>query len=139
MFRLLSRPSDGATAVVLLLAMATTGCSLIFSHGPPENHAQLDSFTCTEGHTAPALDIVAAGLSLASVLVIASDPAAYESSYGWSSTAGIGVNLGYLALYGTSAVIGFNKSKACRAARQQLAERLARLRDTTTTAGAPER
>ncbi|MGH7584940.1 MAG: hypothetical protein ACREMH_01725 [Gemmatimonadales bacterium] len=126
------------TAIALMLVLTTTGCSYIFTHGPPDNHAQLDSFTCTEGNTAPTLDLAAAGLQLANLLVIASDPDEYESDTGWSSTAGIGVNLGWLALFGASAVAGFNKSKACRAARKQLAERLARLRDTTATAAVPE-
>ena len=86
--------------------------------GPPVGHEQMDYFTCTEGDAGPILDIVWAGLNVAGAVVCAADPDSYENS-----GACVAVGLGWGALSGTSAVVGFGKTKKCRDAKQQLAER----------------
>ena len=81
----------------------------------------MDYFTCTEGDVGPIVDFVWAGLNLAGVIAIASDPDAYENS-----TGGVVVGLSWVAFSGAAGIVGLNKTKKCRAAKRQLAERAAR-------------
>jgi hypothetical protein len=45
-----------------VMVLWLSGCSLLFVHGPPENHQQLRSFHCTESEFAPEMDTVLAVL-----------------------------------------------------------------------------
>jgi uncharacterized protein YjdB len=81
----------------------------------------MDYFTCTEGDAGPILDVVWAGLNVLGAIIIATDPDAYENS-----TGAIVIGLSWGVVSGISAGVGFNKSKQCRAAKLELAERQAR-------------
>jgi uncharacterized protein YjdB len=81
----------------------------------------MDYFTCTESDAGPIIDFVWAGLNVAGAIVYASDPDAYENS-----SAGIAVGLGWGAFSTSAGIVGLNKTKKCRAAKRQLAERQAR-------------
>ncbi len=110
-------------ALAVMLVAPTGGCGLLIVKGPPVGHEQMDYFTCTEGDAGPILDLVWGGLNVVGALVCASDPDAYENS----SACIIG-GFGWAALSGTSAAVGFGKTKKCRDAIQQLADRQAQQR-----------
>ena len=98
------------------LTIATSGCGLIFSHAPPEGYEQMDHFTCTESDAGPIIDVIWGGLNVLGALVAASDPDEYDNS-----TIVIGLSWGVVS--SISAGVGFNKSKRCRAAKQEMAAR----------------
>jgi hypothetical protein len=104
-----------------LLASATpilVGCGFVFSHGPPDNHQQLEYFSCTESNTGPILDVVWGSLNVLGALAAAGDPDAYTNS-----DQIILVGLTWGAVSGAAAAVGFNKSRKCRDAKLELARR----------------
>ena len=105
------------------LSVAQTGCGFIFSHAPPVGHEQMDYFTCTEGNAGPIIDVIWASLNLVTALAIAADPDAYFY-YGDTNTA-IASSLLWTVFSSAAAGVGFNKSKRCRAAKRQWADRQA--------------
>lgn len=117
---------------VLLLSLPTGACGFIFANGPPSNHNELAYFSCTEGNPGPILDAIGAGLSVVGAAMIAADPDSYESDYGTGAGGGFAVNVAAAALLIPSAVVGFKKTKQCRAAKQELAVRLTKQSNTPT-------
>ncbi len=113
-------PHGATVALLVLLPMTTGACGFLFSHAPPEGYEQMDYFSCTEGNVGPALDIVWASLNLVGAMMAASNPDTYENS-----DQIIAVGLSWAIVSGISAGVGFSKSKKCRAAKRQLAERQA--------------
>jgi len=112
------------TLVLLgLLPLLLPGCGFVFSQGPPTGHEQMESFTCTESNAGPILDIVWASLNVLGALGAASDPSAYENS---GEIVAVGLGWGVFSSF--SAASGFNKSKQCKLALRQLAERQAQRR-----------
>lgn len=108
-------------ALVGLLSLGTSSCGFLISHGPPDGYEQMTSFDCTEDNTGPTLDLVWAGLNVAGALTAASSPNSYANS---SQIVAVGLSWGVVS--SISAATGFSKSKQCRAAKQQLAQRMAR-------------
>jgi len=101
-----------------LWPLLLTGCGFVFSKGPPTGHEQMESFTCTESNAGPILDIVWAGLNVLGAATVASDPTMYDNP---DQIVVGGLAWGVFSSF--SAASGFNKSKQCRRALQQLAER----------------
>ncbi|HEV2671460.1 MAG TPA: Ig-like domain-containing protein [Gemmatimonadales bacterium] len=110
-----------------LLSVQLTGCGFIISKGPPTGHEQMLSFSCTESNAGPILDIVWASLNVLGAVAAASDRSAYENP-----DQIVAVGLGWGVVSSFSAASGFKKSKECRRALQQLAERNAQLRSNPT-------
>jgi len=113
-----SIPHFSTVACLLLLSVSVSACGFIFSHGPPEGHVRMDDFSCTESNASPIIDIIvfgASGLTLAAWGV--------SESFGADPARGIAVGGALVVIGGSSAAVGFNKSKRCRAAKRQLAER----------------
>ena len=102
----LARPSRIALLALTCVALATSGCGLIFSKGPPAGHEQMDYFTCTESDVGPILDVVWGSLNLLGALSIASNPEAYEETYGVSSSSGIAIGIAWAGISTASAVTG---------------------------------
>ncbi len=101
-----------------LLSLLQTGCGFVFSKGPPAGHEQMLAFSCTESDAGPILDIIWGGLNVLGALTVASDPSSYDNP---GQVEVVGVAWGVFSSF--SAASGFNKSKQCRRALQQLAER----------------
>jgi hypothetical protein len=82
----------------------------------------MEYFTCTESNTGPIIDVIWGAFNAHSAVVIAADP---DNYYGYDADPGVvaAVGLGFAALHGVAAAVGFDKSKKCRAAKRQLAER----------------
>ena len=109
-----------------LLSLPLAGCGFVLSQGPPAGHEQMLSFSCTESNAGPTLDIVWASLNVLGAVAAASDPNAYDNS---GEIVAVGLGWGVFSSF--AAASGFNKSKQCRHALQQLAERNARLANPT--------
>lgn len=114
--RFLSRST--ATALAILLTIGSTGCGFIISHGPPDGYEQMAYFDCTTDNTGPILDLVWAGLNVAGALSASANPQDYTNS---SQIVAVGLSWGVVS--SISAATGFSKSKQCRAAKLQLAQR----------------
>ena len=108
--------SLGVTAA--LLGCATFGgsaCGLLLTHGPPTGYQGMSSFSCTHSNTKPLLDVVWAGLNLAGA-------AELYASKGFGNLGGH-IDVGTLAVYAVSGIVGLNRTGQCRAAEQQWASR----------------
>ncbi len=107
-------------ACMVLLPLSASACGFIFSHGPPEGHENMTYFSCTESNAGPILDIIWGALNVLGAISVASDPSSYDSP---DQT--IAVGLAWGAVSAPAAAVGFNKSRRCRDAKQQLAARQA--------------
>jgi hypothetical protein len=111
-------------SLAALLVATMPGCSLIFTRGPqPELHARPE---CTESVAAPVVDTVLAALSVTLLgLGIAAEAESSTPCTGeFCSLNGIGQGSGWIAiaagaatgiLFTTSAVVGYQRTSACRA------------------------
>ena len=114
------RPWNSLVRSVLAAAVSLTlvGCGFIFSHGPPETHPQMASFSCTEGTTGPTLDLVWAGLNLLGAAAAAGNPGGYDNP---SQIISVGLTWGIVST--AAGVVGLGKAKRCQQAKAALAER----------------
>ena len=104
-------------AAPLIFALGIGGCSLAFVRGPPEDHATLSEFECTDSRTLPIIEGVWTALFLAagiSELVAPTDE--------WSKVSGP-ANVGLGVLLGASSYAGFARVSRCRSAIEELRER----------------
>ena len=111
----------------LIAAVFSAGCSFGFVAGPPPQHAQVASFTCSDSKLAPILDSVFAGLTatIAYGAASASDDQWAMDHTGFSSriTSAV-VYGGFAALTGASAYYGYRTVNDCRDARRVAGERV---------------
>lgn len=109
---LATRSLIGAMILTMLLG---SGCSLLFVHGPPEDHATLARFDCTESNAVPVLDVIWAGLNgLGAASVDGANPQHDQI---------VGVGVAWLVVSGISAVYGFTKVSHCNDAKRQRDQR----------------
>jgi hypothetical protein len=104
------------------LTVLASGCSFVFVHGPPSGHQDLQDFSCTEGKTLPAIDAIWAGIGgITMVGGLTSDP----NSGSGDAFKSIAITAGgaSLAVWGFSALMGFDRVDRCRTARSELARR----------------
>lgn len=101
-----------------LLSLLLSGCGFLISKGPPTGHEEMLSFSCTESNAGPTLDLVWASLNVLGAVAAATQPDAYENS---GQIVAVGLAWGVVSSF--SAASGYKKSKECRHALQQLAER----------------
>ncbi len=114
----MSGKSLARVGLIALLPLATGACGFVFMHGPPEQHEQLNRFNCTESNTGAILDFVWAGLNVVGAAAVAADADNTENSGGI-----IVSGIAWGAFSTAAGVVGMNKTKKCRAAKQQLADR----------------
>lgn len=125
------RRSRGVQFALTLFALAaSSGCGFVFSKGPPIGHEQMDYFSCTESNTGPIVDVVWGTLNVIGAISIAADPEAYEAEFGYNATAVIVSGFAWGVVSSVAAATGFKRSKECRAAKLQLAQRQAQSRST---------
>jgi hypothetical protein len=109
------------------LLPSLTGCALLFVQGPPDNHEELDSFSCTESRVAPILDLIMAGSSF--LAAGQSDyyvqPEYYSGGTGYVDNTDHTPDILGALLYGVSGAVGLGRVSACRKAKQELRDRLA--------------
>ncbi|HEX2660541.1 MAG TPA: hypothetical protein VHU40_19805 [Polyangia bacterium] len=103
-----------------MTAASPIGCSYLFVSAPPDNHERLYEFDCTTGNVLPVVDgVIATVYGIGTVGMIA------DKSEQPSTVATLAVAV---AAFGASSVLGFQRTKDCRAARAQLSLRLDALR-----------
>lgn len=122
-----SRVATLVTTAALPLVLG--GCGVILTHGPPANHTERASFTCTESNEAPALDVIFGGIMVLGAILSATrdhDPVAERDDAWLLRKDQITATYATVAAgSGISAYLGFRKTARCREARRALAERLA--------------
>ena len=99
----------------VVLGVYSTGCSFIFTKGPqPELQPPPQ---CTTSNVAPILDSTGAALSGLIGLISLGGAACSGDSCYWNKSASAWTAVAFLATAGlltTSAVVGFNRTAACR-------------------------
>jgi hypothetical protein len=110
-----------------MTSLSLSGCSFIFSDGPPANHRQLPYFDCSTSYAPPVLDTIWAGLNgLGALTALASSSEEWEQRQTSDRSTVIVVGLSWLALSGASAMYGYNKVGECKPAKEQLMLRMSR-------------
>lgn len=113
------RPRSRSAACLLTAAAAfassTSGCSWIFTEGPPSNHAMLPYFDCSTSYAPPVLDTIWGGLNLLGAVNAAGQDDDYENREAIMAT-----GLIWAAVSGASAVYGYSKVGQCHSAKEQL-------------------
>ncbi len=134
MYRKRIAPRLTSVALLGLLPITSGACGFIFSHGPPADHEQRSgSFSCTESNTGPIIDLIWGGLLVLSGISLAADPSEFEAE-GLEAGPYVAFFLGWGALSGAAAGVGFNKSNKCREAKQAWENRLRQRQDDVSTA-----
>ncbi|HVX96517.1 MAG TPA: hypothetical protein VHK47_16500 [Polyangia bacterium] len=140
-----ARNANHVAAVFTLVATAASGCSFLFSEGPPAHHRDLASFQCGASSAPPVLDTVAAGLAVYGAAVTAqnedhtvaaADPSDRERVRRETNVV-IGVFTAAALLDAASAVYGYRASSTCRAAEDLRRAEVARARLLPPPYGAP--
>jgi len=131
----LLRPTS--IVAVGVFSLTSGACGYLFSHGPPQGHEQMQHFSCTESNAGPIIDVIWAGLNVVSAVSVASDPDSYEWQ-GYDPNLLLASSLIWAVVSGSAAPVGFNKSKKCRAAKLQLAQRQAQGQQPVTIPPAPD-
>jgi hypothetical protein len=108
------------TLVVSCLLLLSSGCSFIFSEGPPPQHRALPYFDCSSSYAPPVLDTVWGGINLLGAAMAAGQTDADYADKEVSRGATIGIGLAWVALSGASAIYGYKKVDECRQAKEQL-------------------
>jgi hypothetical protein len=94
-----------------------SGCSFLFVKGPPEQHAQMAIFDCSDSNAWPAIDLIWAGLNGLGAASAAGDDANPQQDQI------VAVGLAWLAVSGFSAIYGFSKVGQCERAKRTRDER----------------
>jgi hypothetical protein len=115
-----SRPT-GALVLVLALALGSSGCSFVFTEGPPprQERQRNPNFDCSSGYGVPVIDTAISILGLAFLAI-------GGTTGGLSNGQRVWVGFGSAFVYGVSAVAGYGRVYACREAIEE-AERVPEL------------
>ena len=117
------RPALAPLVLVMSASIASSGCSYIFSKGPPDDHRRLRYFDCSTSYAPPVLDTIWAGLNgLGALNAASSSDAEWTSTYSRGATMAVG--LVWLMLSGSSAFYGYSQVSSCNEARNQMIMRM---------------
>jgi hypothetical protein len=128
-----TRARNANVALALVVASAS-GCSFLFSEGPPTHHRDLASFQCGTSSAPPVVDTVAAGLFALGAVgaaqtedhdVAAADPAERDRVRREANVT-IGIFAAAAVLDAASAIYGYRASAGCRAAEDERGAEVAR-------------
>jgi len=100
----------GIAATIALVSLQS-GCSFLFVHGPPSNHAELASFDCSESNGWPIFDVIWAGLNGLGAATAGDTPEMTSNggtSTGPSQDEVVAVGVTWLVVSGISAIYGFS-------------------------------
>jgi hypothetical protein len=137
-------PSVIALAVVL---SAASGCSFIFSEGPPDDHRARTTFQCGESLAPPIVDTVGVGFfaltavgaqsskekDVANAAAMGKDPVQTRHDI----NAATGVLVALAAIDAASAIYGYHAVRACRVAQETRMSDLERARWLPPPYGVP--
>lgn len=116
----MTRVRAALTGRLLLVPLACGACSLVLTHGPPNDHATRSDFHCTTNLAGPVLDALTATVSIGLAFKSATEQPDYDTP---AINEILVVGVARTTLWGISAVIGFDKVSRCSKAQRQLAER----------------
>ena len=113
--------SDAAVRWALLLGLTglLPGCSFLFTTAPKhaESSAQFESNKCTTSKAAPIVDTLITGLEgVRTGIALSADNSAYDKAL-ISRGADVGLGIGFMALFGASAIYGYYVTGECSARR----------------------
>lgn len=121
--------------VVTLMPLATGGCSLLFVSEPPPTHAQMPYFTCTSSNVLPVLDMAWGTLNgIGALSALSASPGTYEDQ-----NQVVVIGTAWFLLSSLSARTGFQRTRNCREATEQLFLRNARSALSPPADAAPAR
>jgi hypothetical protein len=107
------------TSALFLAAVTTSGCSAIFTKGPPLDHAYNSHFDCSTSYAPPILDTIWAGLNGAgAAIALSKSDAEWERTQANDRAATIAVGLTWLAVSGVSAIYGYKMVSDCNEAKE---------------------
>jgi hypothetical protein len=109
-------------AGVLGLILSCSGCSFLFVRGKPANVEALppsEPVECTTSKASPILDTVFAGLEVARTGYALSRTDSDYSGSQLTRGADIGLGVGFVALFASSAIYGYVKTGSCADAKEQ--------------------
>jgi len=123
------RPVTVAAAICL-----ASGCSFMFSEGPPDAHRALESFQCGESYAPPVVDTIAAGLlALGAVSTAANKETRVamaqpidQPTVRREQNVAIGISAAFAAIAAAGAVYGYRAVGDCREAQTTRLLELAR-------------
>ena len=120
---MLLRTSRGALSCALILSLTTVlpGCSFLFTTAPKHAQPSVEfvSNKCTTSKAAPIVDTVIAGLEgVRTGLALAADQSTYDHAP-ISRGADIALGVGFLALFGASAIYGYSVTGECSSRRDR--------------------
>jgi len=104
-------------ALILSMTGVLPGCSFLFTTAPkaPESPTAFATNKCTTSKAAPIVDTIIAGLEgVRTGLALAADESAYDKAP-ISRGADVALGLGFLALFGASAIYGYHVTGQCSA------------------------
>lgn len=97
----------GVSGVVVFALSLQAGCSFLFVHGPPANHAELASLECSDSNAWPVVDVIWAGLNGVGAASAAGD----NTNPNKDQILAVGIS--WLVVSGISAIYGFSEVSAC--------------------------
>jgi len=109
-------------AGILGLILSCTGCSFLFVRGKPANVEAMppsEPVECTTSKASPILDTVFAGLEVARTGYALSRTDSDYSGSQLTRGADIGLGVGFVALFASSAIYGYVKTGSCADAKEQ--------------------
>lgn len=116
--------------LALVTSLALTGCSFLFTSGPPAQHRQLPYFECSTSRAAPIADTIFGVAQVVGIAITASQSEAEFNKANEVTEGGrdpiikrntsIGLSVLFGAMWGLSAYTGYARTSACRAAKNEL-------------------
>jgi hypothetical protein len=105
--------------------MLHSGCSFLFVKGPPDNHAKMATFDCSESRAWPVLDTIWAALNGLGAVSAASgsEMPRQNQQQGADRDTVMAVGFGWLVVSGAAAIFGYSQVSACNDAKHQRDER----------------
>jgi hypothetical protein len=112
-------------SAMIFALMLHSGCSFLFVKGPPDNHAQMATFDCSESRAWPVFDTVWAALNGLGAVSAASGPPMPQQNQqqGADRDTVMAVGFTWLVVSGASAIFGYNQVGACNKAKRERDER----------------
>lgn len=107
----------GLIGTLVAALMLHSGCSFLFVKGPPEQHAQMATFDCSDSNAWPVVDAIWAALNGIGAASAAGDDTNPDQGRI------VGVGIAWLVVSGASAIYGFSKVGDCKKARRAREER----------------
>jgi hypothetical protein len=110
--------------VALLLG---SGCSFVFSSGPPAEHQQMPYFDCTSTFGLPVADgFIATGGILGAVSTFRQSKQEFKDKNGKDANRNVagGINVATAVIAGASAIYGIVQANRCERAKEQLKQRI---------------